>query len=86
MSANEQVKVYGADWCEDTQATRNHLDSFGVAYRYINVEQDRAAEEWIKQQNRGKRQTPTVDIQGKILIEPDEKELEEALRGTGLMS
>ena len=86
MNANEQVKVYGADWCEDTQATRNHLDSFGVPYRYIDVEQDRAAEEWIKQQNRGKRQTPTVDVRGKILIEPDERELEEALRGTGLMS
>ena len=79
------VKVYGADWCEDTQATRNHLDSLGVAYQYINVEEDSKAEEWIKGQNGGKRQTPTVDIQGKILVEPEEGELEEALRGRGLM-
>jgi mycoredoxin len=81
-----QVKVYGADWCEDTQATRNHLDSLGVPYQYINVEQDARAQDWVKRQNHGKQKTPTVDIQGKILVEPDERELERALKGTGIMS
>jgi mycoredoxin len=81
-----EITVYGADWCEDTQATRNHLDSLGVPYRYVNVERDASAEEWVKQQNGGKRKTPTVDIEGKVLIEPNERELEEGLRGRGLMS
>jgi glutaredoxin len=81
-----QVKVYGADWCEDTQATRNQLDSLGVPYQYIDVDEDAQAQEWIKRQNNGKQVTPTVDIDGKILFEPDERELELALRGTGLMS
>ena len=80
------ITVYGADWCEDTRATRNHLDSLGVPYRYVNVDGDAAAEAWVKQQNGGKRQTPTVDIDGKVLIEPEERELEEGLRGKGLMS
>ena len=79
------VKVYGAGWCEDTTATRNRLDSLGVQYQYIDVDADAKAKEWVKQQNGGKQQTPTVDINGQILIEPDERELEEALRGTGLM-
>jgi glutaredoxin len=79
------VKVYGAGWCEDTTATRNQLDSLGVPYQYIDVDADAAAKEWVKAQNGGKQQTPTVDVGGKILIEPDERELEEALRGTGLM-
>ena len=84
--SSDFVKVYGADWCEDTQATRNHLDTLGVNYRYIDVDEDAAAQQWIKEQNHGKRQTPTVDIGGRILVEPDEHELEEALRGRGLMS
>jgi glutaredoxin len=79
------VKVYGADWCEDTAATRNNLDSLGVQYEYIDVDQDTKAQAWITEQNGGKRQTPTVDIAGRILIEPDERQLEEALRGSGLM-
>lgn len=80
------VKVYGADWCEDTQATLHQLDSLGVPYQYINVEQEPGAAEWVKQQNAGKQKTPTLDIRGQILVEPSEQELEEALRGRGLMS
>lgn len=80
------VRVYGADWCEDTQATLNHLDSLGVQFDYINVEQDPQAQAWVKQQNSGKQKTPTLDIQGQVLVEPSEYELEEALRGRGLMA
>ena len=83
--SNPEITVYGADWCEDTQATRNNLDSLGVQYQYINVEQDPQAQAWVKEQNGGKQKTPTVKIRGSILVEPDEKELEEALRNTGLM-
>ena len=80
------VKVYGADWCEDTRATLNNLDSLGVQYQYVDVEQDPQAQDWVKQQNGGKQKTPTLDISGQVLVEPDERELEQALRGKGLMS
>jgi mycoredoxin len=79
------VKVSGAGWCEDTTATRYHLDSLGVQYQYVDVDADADAQDWVKRQNGGKQKTPTVDIGGRILIEPDERQLEEALRGTGLM-
>jgi glutaredoxin len=79
----EPVKVYGADWCEDTQATLSQLDNFGVQYHYVNVEQDPQAQEWVKKQNGGKQKTPTLNIDGQVLVEPDEQELELALRGKG---
>jgi len=79
------IKVYGADWCDDTQRTRQHLDSLGVPYDYINVEQDEAAQFWVKRQNDGKQKTPTLDMNGKILIEPTNPELDEALRASGLV-
>jgi thioredoxin reductase (NADPH) len=44
------VEVYGADWCRDTQRTRRHLDSLGITYQYIDVEQDQQASAWVKQQ------------------------------------
>ena len=81
----DAITVYGADWCEDTQETRQHLDALGVAYHYINVEQDPQAQAWVKQQNHGKQKTPTVDFGGKkILVEPSNDELDEALRGRGV--
>ena len=42
------VKVYGADWCKDTQATLNNLDSLGVMFDYGNRDVDRRSEEWVK--------------------------------------
>jgi len=79
------IKVYGANWCHDTVRTREQLDDLGVKYEYINVEKDPAANQWITEQNNGKRKTPTVDVGGKILIEPTNAEMEDALRAGGLV-
>jgi mycoredoxin len=79
------VEVYGADWCGDTQRTRRHLDGLGVAYRYINVEHDEQASEWVKRQNGGKERKPTVKIGALVLAEPSDQELEHALRHEGLV-
>jgi glutaredoxin len=79
------VNVYGTDWCEDTQMTRDHLGKLDIPYQYINIEQDQEACTWVKQVNRGKQKTPTVDIDGHILVEPDNAALEKALRANGLL-
>ena len=81
-----RVKVYGADWCGDTQRTLQHLDSLGVPYDYINVEQDEKASQWVKAQNDGKERKPTVEVLGQILSTPTNRELDSALREKGLMA
>jgi glutaredoxin len=77
------IKVYGANWCHDTVRTREQLDRLGVVYEYINVEKDAAANKHITDLNRGKRKTPTVELGGKVLIEPTNEEMEAALRAAG---
>jgi glutaredoxin len=57
----------------------------GVAYQYINVDQDQQASEWVKQQNNGRERKPTVKIGEQVLAEPSNQELEHALRQEGLM-
>ena len=79
------IKVYGANWCHDTVRTREQLDALGVKYEYINVEKDAAANKHITDLNGGKRKTPTVDLGGKILIEPSNEEMENALRTAGVV-
>jgi glutaredoxin len=75
----EKVKVYGADWCEDTKRTLKHLDKLGVAYEYINIEGDEEAARWVREQNDGKERKPTVKIGERILSVPGDEELETAL-------
>jgi glutaredoxin len=75
----KDIKVYGADWCPGTQNALAHLKQMGVPFRYIDVEQDTEASEWVKAQNGGKERKPTIDVDGRILIEPSDRELESAL-------
>ena len=82
----DAVKVYGADWCEDTRATREVLDRLGVAYKYIDVDGNEEAAAWVREQNEGKERKPTLDINGQILSVPTEHELVGALREMGLMA
>ena len=81
----ERVKVYGADWCGDTKRTRKQLDDLGVAYDYVNVEEDDEASRWVREQNDGKERKPTVKLGEEVLSVPDEAGLESALREKGLI-
>lgn len=81
-----EVKVYGADWCGDTQRTIKHLEALGVAFKYINVEQDERASAWVKAHNDGKELKPTLDLAGQVLTTPTDRELESALREKGFMA
>ena len=73
------IKVYGADWCGDTRRALQHLDRAGVNYDYINVDDDPAASDLVKQLNGGKELKPTIDINGNILSVPSNAEIDQAL-------
>lgn len=81
----DKVRVYGADWCGDTTRTLKTLDELGVAYDYVNVEQDEQASAWVRQQNDGKERKPTVKVGEQVLSVPNEQELESALRDQGVL-
>jgi glutaredoxin len=81
-----EVKVYGADWCEDTRRTLEHLRGLGVAHRYIDIERDEEARAWVRGQNEGKERKPTLDIAGQVLSTPTDRELDSALREKGFMA
>ena len=87
MSSNPaaSIKVYGATWCHDTQDTVKHLDSLGIKYEYLDVDQDPHAQAWVKDHNNGKQKLPTLDVGGQILSVPDTPELDEALRAKGIV-
>jgi len=80
------INIYGTDECEDTQHTRQHLDTLGIPYDYINIEQDPDAANWVRHHNEGSEKTPTVDVDGLVLTMPSDDELDEVLRSEGLLS
>ena len=81
----ERIKVYGADWCGDTQRTLRFLDERDVPYDYINIEEDEQAARWVREQNDGRERKPTVKLGARVLIVPSDAELESALSEEGVM-
>lgn len=79
------IKVYGTDWCEETQHALGHLDDLGVDYQYINIDDDEKAAAWVRHQNDGKEKKPTIDIGGIVLSEPSDSELDLALKENQLL-
>jgi len=80
-----RIKVYGADWCGDTQITRYQLDQLAIPYDYFDVDRDSEARDWVLAQNHGKQKTPTLDIAGTILVEPSGPDLVAVLKEKGLL-
>ena len=77
------IVIYGSATCDDTERTRDFLHERGIPFEEINIDHDRAAEQFVLFLNNGYRSTPSLVIgKGKrkiILVEPTNEELENLL-------
>jgi mycoredoxin len=68
--------VYGTGWCPDVRRSRALLDYTGVAYQYVDLDEDKAATKLVLRLQRGQRRVPTlVWADGTFLVEPTDDEL-----------
>ena len=56
-----KVQVYTAAWCRDCRAAKHFLDTHGIAYTEINVDEDSAASDEVIR-HVGKRAIPQLVI------------------------
>lgn len=75
-----KIKFYGATWCPDCRRSKAYLDEKKVSYEYINIDEVAGAAEEVEKINNGMQSIPTIIFpNGKILVEPSNQELQEAL-------
>lgn len=84
-NASLPLLVLGRDTCEDTVRSLALLVRHGIPFTYLKVDEDAAADAWIRRLNDGKWRTPTILVgdperPGTILREPSDEELLAALR------
>jgi mycoredoxin len=71
-----ELIVYATSWCGDCHRARRFLEEHRVAYRWVDIDQDREAEALVKKVNRGNRSVPTLIFpDGTTLVEPSTLEL-----------
>ena len=78
------ITVYGTADCADTRRVREYLASRGTHFEFVDIDQDKAAEEMVKKENDGKLRVPLVQVcfgtECRVLRVPSNEQLEDALR------
>jgi len=75
-----KVTVYGAYWCPDCRTAKKFLGEQFIPYRWVDIEQDKAGEEYVLKRNDGKRIIPTIVFEDDtFLVEPSNAELAKKL-------
>lgn len=72
----QDIKLYGTNWCSDCKRSKKFLGEQRVAYDFINIEEDRDGQEYVQRVQNGGMSIPTIVFgDGSILIEPTNAEL-----------
>ena len=74
------IIVYATDWCGDCKRSRYYLDQAHIPYQYINIEENEEAMAEVIKINNGFQSVPTIVFpNGKILVEPTNESLKNAI-------
>src|SRR5947209_4155176 len=72
---NEKITMYATTWCGDCRMAKRWFDAHGVAYDYINIEENEEAAETVTRLNGGMRSVPTIVFpDGSVLVEPSPRQ------------
>jgi thioredoxin reductase (NADPH) len=70
------ITIYGAYWCPDCRRSKQFLGEHQIPYNWVDIEQDKAGEDYVLERNDGKRIIPTIEFaNGSLLVEPSNAEL-----------
>jgi thioredoxin reductase (NADPH) len=70
------ITVYGAPWCPDCRRSKQFLAEMRVPYDWVDIGQDPAEAEVVRQKNAGKQIIPTIVFaDGSFLAEPSNSDL-----------
>ena len=86
MPDSNIITIYATEWCGDCRRARKYFDRYDVAYRWIDIDEDEQAEQFVIRTNKGMRSVPTIIFpDGDILVEPSNAQLERKLNKTELL-
>jgi mycoredoxin len=78
--SDQNILVYGVEWCGDCRRAKRFLDQHAISYMFINIDQDKKGEQFVLKANRGYRSVPTIVFKdGAILTEPSNDTLAKKL-------
>lgn len=74
----KEVRVYSTPTCAYCKMVKKFLEEKGIAYKELNVGEDKAAREEMIRRS-GQMGVPVIDIDGEIVVGFDKKQLTQKL-------
>lgn len=78
---SEGVVMYCTRWCPDCNRARNWMANNKIKYTEVDVTKNLEASEQVKVWAGGNRVTPTITIDGQVLVGWDEEKVKELIFG-----
>jgi glutaredoxin-like protein len=76
--SENSIKMYGTTWCGDCRRARNFFSDNKIDYEWHDIDQDKAAAEYVMSVNKGCKSVPTILFpDGTLLVEPSGFQLRE---------
>jgi mycoredoxin len=79
----EKIIVYTTSWCGDCRRLKSQLQEHRIPFEERDIERNENDYKTMMGFTNGKRVIPTVDLGGRILINPSFTALAEAFRSRG---
>jgi len=76
MASQNDIKLYGTNWCSDCKRSKKFLGEQRVRYEFINIEEDQEGQAFVQKVQNGGLSIPTIVFDdGSVLIEPSNADL-----------
>jgi glutaredoxin len=74
-----EVVMYCTPWCQDCPHAREYFKINNIPYLEVDISRDRGAAERVRKWTGGEETTPTLKINGQVIISFDQAKIERAL-------
>jgi mycoredoxin len=80
MNATPEIIIYGTSWCGGSRRARQLFDQHHIPFRWIDIDTDDKAAQYVESINHGNRSVPTIIWpDGSVLVEPSTEALAKKL-------
>jgi glutaredoxin len=76
---DHMVTMYSTEWCGHCRRLKRQLEGAGISYREVDVDAERRYDDRIVEATGGYRVVPTVEVEGRLLVNPTVDEVQAAL-------
>ena len=76
---SQMVTMYSTSWCGYCRRLKRQMQDAGIPFREVDLDDDPTHDDRIIAATGGYRTVPTLDVGGRLLVNPSLREVEAAL-------